>query len=74
MLSTADGNNVYKLQPFQSCRAGKEKSDFFLSTKYFEKDEVALNKASRWLSASYPTICLSMDEVELMTRDQVGIQ
>ena len=42
--------------------------------KYLEEDEVALNKASRWLSASYPTICLSMDEVELMTRDQVGIQ
>ena len=73
MLIIDDGN-ILELQPFQTCRE-RTGGGFVLLPSCSEilwgGEGTPLSKASRWLFLGSLTSCLFMDEVELMSRDQV---
>ena len=66
------GGNILDSQPFQCCRKRKERSGFFhLAVTHRGEGGDSFEKASRWLLLRARPFCLPMDEVELMSRDQV---
>ena len=66
------GGNILDSQPFQCCRKRKERSGFFhLAVTHWGEGGDSFEKASRWLLLRARPFCLPMDEVELMSRDQV---